>query len=166
LSIASNIINIIVLIIQRYSFITTLFLGPFDDVITKFYCIIIVVLQPFVGSWLIFQFLDPIHKSVGLLGRGTSPLQDLYLHTEQYKLRIHTIQTSIPWVGFEPPDLSVRESEDGSCLRPRGHRDRLLHILMSEYFCYWYVLSVFSVTWVYGMCHETIVWKDIDTSLQ
>jgi hypothetical protein len=25
--------------LQRYSFITTLFLGPFDDVITKFYCI-------------------------------------------------------------------------------------------------------------------------------
>jgi hypothetical protein len=40
LSIASNIINIVVLIIQRYSFITTLFLGPFDDVITEFYCII------------------------------------------------------------------------------------------------------------------------------
>jgi hypothetical protein len=39
LSIASNIINIVVLIIQRYSFITTLFLGPFGDVITKFYCI-------------------------------------------------------------------------------------------------------------------------------
>jgi hypothetical protein len=39
LSIASNIINIVVLLIQRYSFITTLFLGPFDDVITKFYCI-------------------------------------------------------------------------------------------------------------------------------
>jgi hypothetical protein len=38
LSIASNIINIVVLIIQRYSFITTLFVGPFDDVITKFYC--------------------------------------------------------------------------------------------------------------------------------
>jgi hypothetical protein len=40
LSIASNIINIVVLIIQRYSFITTLFLGLFDDVITKFYCIL------------------------------------------------------------------------------------------------------------------------------
>jgi predicted ABC-type sugar transport system permease subunit len=39
LSIASNIINIVVLIIQQYSFITTQFLGPFDDVITKFYCI-------------------------------------------------------------------------------------------------------------------------------
>jgi hypothetical protein len=25
--------------LQRYSFITTLFLGTFDDVITKFYCI-------------------------------------------------------------------------------------------------------------------------------
>jgi hypothetical protein len=41
LSIASDIINIVVLIIQRYSFIMTLFLGPFDDVITKFYCIFI-----------------------------------------------------------------------------------------------------------------------------
>jgi hypothetical protein len=40
LSIASNVINIVVLIIQRYSFITTLFLGPFDDVITKFYCML------------------------------------------------------------------------------------------------------------------------------
>jgi hypothetical protein len=39
LSISWNIIIIVVLIIQRYSFITTLFLGPFDDVITKFYCI-------------------------------------------------------------------------------------------------------------------------------
>jgi hypothetical protein len=27
--------------LQRHSFITTLFLGPFDDVITKFYCIYI-----------------------------------------------------------------------------------------------------------------------------
>jgi hypothetical protein len=43
LSIASNIINIVVLIIQRYSFITTLFLGPFDDVIIKFYCICVLM---------------------------------------------------------------------------------------------------------------------------
>jgi hypothetical protein len=46
LSIASNIINIVVLIIQRYSFITTLFLGPFDDVITKLYCSIICLCAP------------------------------------------------------------------------------------------------------------------------
>jgi hypothetical protein len=31
--------------LQRYSFITTLFLGPFDDVITKFYCILIVYIH-------------------------------------------------------------------------------------------------------------------------
>jgi hypothetical protein len=49
LSIASNIINIVVLIIQRYSFITTLFLGPFDDVITKFYSIFISALDG--GEW-------------------------------------------------------------------------------------------------------------------
>jgi hypothetical protein len=50
LSIASIIINIVVLIIQQYSFITTLFLGPFDDVITKFYCKFIVILQLIINS--------------------------------------------------------------------------------------------------------------------
>jgi hypothetical protein len=34
-------------------------------------------------------------QSVGLLGRGISSSQCLYLYT-------HTIQTSMPWVGFEP----------------------------------------------------------------
>jgi hypothetical protein len=32
------------------------------------------------------------------------------------------IQTCMPWEGFAP---TVRESEDSSCLRPRGHCDRL-----------------------------------------
>jgi hypothetical protein len=36
--------------------------------------VIIIALQPFVGPWPLFQFLDPI-RSVGLLGRGISPLQ-------------------------------------------------------------------------------------------
>jgi hypothetical protein len=39
LSIASNIMWKCPFRLQRYSFITTLFLGPFDDVITEFYCI-------------------------------------------------------------------------------------------------------------------------------
>jgi hypothetical protein len=39
LYIASNIIWKCPFLLQRYSFITTLFLGPFDDVITEFYCI-------------------------------------------------------------------------------------------------------------------------------
>jgi hypothetical protein len=32
-----------------------------------------------------------------------------------------TPQTSMPWVEFEPPDPSLRASEDSSCLRRRGH---------------------------------------------
>jgi hypothetical protein len=44
LSIASNIMWKCPFRLQRYSFITTLFLGPFDDVITEFYCIIFCIL--------------------------------------------------------------------------------------------------------------------------
>jgi hypothetical protein len=40
LSIASNIQWYALIPHKAYSFITTLFLGPFDDVITKFYCTI------------------------------------------------------------------------------------------------------------------------------
>jgi hypothetical protein len=39
LSIASNIQWYALIPHKAYSFITTLFLGPFDDVITEFYCI-------------------------------------------------------------------------------------------------------------------------------
>jgi hypothetical protein len=42
LSIASNIQWYALIPHKAYSFITTLFLGPFDDVITKFYCIYII----------------------------------------------------------------------------------------------------------------------------
>jgi hypothetical protein len=41
LSVASNIQWYALIPHKAYSFITTLFLGPFDDVITKFYCIMI-----------------------------------------------------------------------------------------------------------------------------
>jgi hypothetical protein len=40
------------------------------------------VYSPFVGPWPLFQFLDPI-QLVGFLGRGISPSQGRYLHTEQ-----------------------------------------------------------------------------------
>jgi hypothetical protein len=46
-------------------------------------------LQPFVWSWPLFQFLDLFTQSVGLLGRGISPLQGRYLHTGQHKHRIN-----------------------------------------------------------------------------
>jgi hypothetical protein len=47
-----------------------------------------------------FSFL--IYKqSAGLLGRGISPSQGRYIHTEQHKQNKRT-QTSMPHVGFEP----------------------------------------------------------------
>jgi hypothetical protein len=55
-------------------------------------------------------------QSVGLLGRGISPSQGRYLHTDA---DIHALS------GMRAHDTSVRASEDSSCLRPRGHCDRL-----------------------------------------
>jgi hypothetical protein len=57
-------------------------------------------LQPLVDLDSFFSFLIYI-QSVGLLGRGISPSQGRYLHTEQYKQNKRT-QTSMPRVGFEP----------------------------------------------------------------
>jgi hypothetical protein len=45
-------------------------------------------LQPFVGTWPLFQFLDLL-QSVGLLGRGISPSQGRYLHTQDSANRIN-----------------------------------------------------------------------------
>jgi hypothetical protein len=58
-------------------------------------------LQPFVEPWPLFQFLELFTRSVGLLGRGISSSQGLYLHTRQHKQNKRT-QTSMPQVGFEP----------------------------------------------------------------
>jgi hypothetical protein len=65
-------------------------------------------------------------QSVGLLGRGISQWQGRYLHTEQHKHRIKAHNTdNISSCGIRTHDLSVPASEDSSCLRPRGHCDRL-----------------------------------------
>jgi hypothetical protein len=58
-------------------------------------------LQPFVGPWPLFQFLDLFTQSVGPLGRGICPSQGRYQHIEQHKHRKKRTQTSMPWVGFE-----------------------------------------------------------------
>jgi hypothetical protein len=70
------------------------------------------------------QFLN-ITQSVGLLGRGIRPTQGLYLHrttqTQNKTLtNIHALS------GIRNHDPSVRAAEDISCLRTRGHCDRLL----------------------------------------
>jgi hypothetical protein len=82
-------------------------------------------LQPFVGPWPLFQFLNLLTQSVGLLGWGISPSKRLYLHIEQHKHRIKAHNTNIyalSWIRTHDP--SVRTMEDSSFLRPRGHCDR------------------------------------------
>jgi hypothetical protein len=63
-------------------------------------------------------------QSVGVLGRGISLSQSHCIQAEQYKHRIkHTDIHALS--GIRTHDPSVRASEDSSCLRPRGHCDRL-----------------------------------------
>jgi hypothetical protein len=65
-------------------------------------------------------------QSLGLLGRGINLSQGLYLHTGQPKHRIN-VHTKHPCLsGIRTHDHSVRASEDSSCLRPLGYRDRPL----------------------------------------
>jgi hypothetical protein len=85
---------------------------------------IVPYLQPVVGPWPLLQFLGHFTQSVGLLGRGISPLQGRYLHTEQHKHRVKAHTDIHAWSGIRAHDPSDRASEDSSCLRPRGHCDR------------------------------------------
>jgi hypothetical protein len=63
-------------------------------------------------------------QSIGFLGRGISPSQCLYLHTEKHKHRINAYNTDIHALsGNRTHDPSVRASEDSSCLRPHGYRN-------------------------------------------
>jgi hypothetical protein len=71
-------------------------------------------LQPFVELWPLISY-----TLVGLLGRGISPSQGRYLHTEQTHTDIHALSA------IRTHDHSVQTREDSSCLRPRGHCDQL-----------------------------------------
>jgi hypothetical protein len=75
--------------------------------------------RAFVKRFVSLQFLN-LRQSVGLLGRGFSPSQSRYVHTntEKTQTNIHTL------IGIRTHDPSVRESEDSSCLRLRGHCER------------------------------------------
>jgi hypothetical protein len=55
----------------------------------------------FVGPWPLFSFLI-FTQSVGPLGRGISPSQGRYLHTQDSKTQNECTQTTMPRVGFEP----------------------------------------------------------------
>jgi hypothetical protein len=66
-------------------------------------------------------------QTVGLLGRGISPSQGRYLHAGQHKHRINTHIDIHALSGIRTHDPSIQASDDGACLRPLGHRERLIN---------------------------------------
>jgi hypothetical protein len=83
--------------------------------------------SPLVPWPLIFSFII-ILQAVGLLGWVISSSQGRYLNTEQQKHRINTYTHALSEIRTHDPGF--RTSEDSSCLRPLGYRDR--HINGSE----------------------------------
>jgi hypothetical protein len=72
---------------------------------------------------LLLQFLGSFTDLVGLLGEGISPAQGLYLHrTTQHR---NTQTNNHAPSRIRTCDPNVRAAEDSTCLRPRGHWDRL-----------------------------------------
>jgi hypothetical protein len=90
-----------------------------------------IALQPSVGPWPHFQFLDLFTQSVGLLGRGISPSQVRYLHTEhKHRINAHDIHVSS---GILTHDPSVRAVEDSSCLNTaRPLRSAKINLYMTK----------------------------------
>jgi len=71
---------------------------------------------------LLFQFLGSIRHLVGLLGRGISPAQGLYLHgTTQHRKTQANIHAPSRIRTYDP---NVRAAEESTCLRPCGHWDQ------------------------------------------
>jgi hypothetical protein len=80
--------------------------------------------RPFCWTSAAFSLSWSFTQSVGLLGRGISPSQGRYLHIGQHKHRINAHTDIHASSGIRTRDPSVWAGEDGSCLRPRSHRDR------------------------------------------
>jgi hypothetical protein len=86
--------------------------------------IIIVALQPCVGLWPLFQFLNPIDSRWDSL-YGGSARRKASTYTQNNTNRINAHNTDIRALsGIRTYDPSVRASEDSSCLRPCGHCDQ------------------------------------------
>jgi hypothetical protein len=86
-------------------------------------------LLPLWSIGLISQFLEH-SQTVQLLGRVISSSQVLYLNKRQHKhteKRTHTSNIHA-LIGIRTHDPGLRASEDSTCLRPLGYRDRqILH---------------------------------------
>jgi hypothetical protein len=88
--------------------------------------------SPLLGPGLYFSFLIFFTQTLGLLGRGISPSQGRYLHTGKHKHSKNANTDIHALSGIRIYDPSVRASEDSSCLRPRGHCDRLITTFSSK----------------------------------
>jgi hypothetical protein len=103
---------------EKFSELRQLFcISPFLNVCT----ILLWLYSLLLGLGRIFNFLI-YTQSVGLLGRGISPSQGRYLHTEQHKQNERT-QTSMPRVGFESTTLMSERGEDSKCMYTWGNPD-------------------------------------------
>jgi hypothetical protein len=71
-----------------------------------------------------FSVYSSFTQSVGLLGREISPSEGRYLHIEQHKHRKTYTDIHVSW-DIRTHDPSVWASEASSCVRPRGHCNRL-----------------------------------------
>jgi hypothetical protein len=88
--------------------------------------------SPLLGPGIFFSFLIFFTHTVGLLGRGISPSKGRYLHTGQHKHTINAHTDIHALSGIRTHDSRVRESDDSSCFRLRGHCDRQLSDLPTE----------------------------------
>jgi hypothetical protein len=89
-------------------------------------------LRTLLDPGLFFSFVIFFTQSVGLLGRGISPSQGRYLHTGEHKHRINAHTGIRALSGIWSHDSNVRAWEDSSCLRPRGHCDRLQGVYLHQ----------------------------------
>jgi hypothetical protein len=87
-------------------------------------------LQPFVGPWPLLQIHNLfLHRRTPWT--GDQPVARS-LPTQDNRNRINAYTDIHPFNGIQTHDPSVRESEGSSCLRPRGHCDRLLVYYLDE----------------------------------
>jgi hypothetical protein len=110
----------------RIDKLTNLYFSPCMPLII----IIIMALQPFVGPWPLFQFLDPLHNRQDALYEG-SARRKASTYTQNNTNRINAHNTDIHALSeIRTHDLRVRASEDSSCLRLRNHCDRQVGLLL------------------------------------
>jgi hypothetical protein len=81
--------------------------------------IIITALQPFVGPWPLFQFLDPIHNRSSNWTADQPVARPLPVHRTKTRKNAHN--TDIHALsGIRTHDPCFRASEDSPCSGPRG----------------------------------------------